>query len=152
MSKTRFIDQGTATLLVIANMVGTGVFTTLGLQAAGIADGAALLLLWAIGGLIALCGAFSYAELVAALPRSGGEYHLLSRIYHPLLGQLAGWVSLTVGFAAPIALAAMAMGHYAATVLPLSATSIAVSALILLTSVHASIWAWDAASRSSPPG
>jgi APA family basic amino acid/polyamine antiporter len=137
MSRPRFIDQRTAILIVVANMIGTGVFTTLGLQAAGIPDGAALLLLWLIGGLIALCGALSYAELAAALPRSGGEYHFLSRIFHPLLGQLAGWVSVTVGFAAPVALAAMAMGYYAATVLPAPPTAIAVTALVLVTAVHA---------------
>jgi basic amino acid/polyamine antiporter, APA family len=137
MSRPRFIDQRTAILIVVANMIGTGVFTTLGLQAAGIPDGAALLLLWLIGGLIALCGALSYAELAAALPRSGGEYHFLSRIFHPLLGQLAGWVSVTVGFAAPVALAAMAMGHYGATVFAVSPTAIAVTTLILITAVHA---------------
>lgn len=137
MAKPRFIDQNTATLIVIANMIGTGVFTTLGLQAAGIPDGAALLLLWLMGGLIALCGALCYAELAAALPRSGGEYHFLSRIYHPLLGQLAGWVSVSVGFAAPVALAAMAMGLYMATFLPVSAVWIAVATLLLITSVHA---------------
>jgi len=133
----RFIDQRTAILIVVANMVGTGVFTTLGLQAAGIPDGAALLLLWLMGGVIALCGALSYAELAAALPRSGGEYHFLSRVFHPLLGQLAGWVSVTVGFAAPVALAAMAMGHYGATVVPVAPAAIAVTALILITAVHA---------------
>ncbi len=136
-SKTRFIDRQTAILIVVANMIGTGVFTTLGLQAAGVADGAALLLLWLIGGLIALCGALSYAELAAALPRSGGEYHFLSRIYHPWLGQLAGWVSVTVGFAAPVALAAMAVGHYTVTLVPVSATTVAVTILILMTAVHA---------------
>ena len=56
-----FLDQRTAVLVVVANMIGTGVFTTLGLQAAGVPDGAALLLLWALGGLVALCGALSYA-------------------------------------------------------------------------------------------
>jgi len=137
MSRPRFIDQRTAILIVVANMIGTGVFTTLGLQAAGIPDGAALLLLWLIGGLIALCGALSYAELAAALPRSGGEYHFLSRIFHPLLGQLAGWVSVTVGFAAPVALAAMAMGHYGATVFAVSPTAIAVTTVVLITAVHA---------------
>lgn len=137
MSSPRFIDQRTAILIVVANMIGTGVFTTLGLQAEGVPDGAALLLLWLIGGVIALCGALCYAELAAALPRSGGEYHFLSRIYHPLLGQLAGWVSVTVGFAAPVALAAMAMGHYAATFLPVTPTAVAVIAVLLVTAVHA---------------
>ena len=69
-------------------------------------------MLWIVGGIVALCGALSYGELSAALPRSGGEYHFLSTIYHPALGFMAGFVSATVGFAAPIALAAMAFGKY----------------------------------------
>jgi len=132
-----FIDYRTAVLIVIANMIGTGVFTTLGVQAQGVPDGAALLLLWAVGGLVALCGALSYAELAAALPRSGGEYHFLSRIYHPVLGQLAGWVSVTVGFSAPVALAAMALGRYAAPFLPAGPMPIAIVTLLLVTALHA---------------
>jgi APA family basic amino acid/polyamine antiporter len=75
-------------------------------------------MLWVVGGVAALCGALSYAELAAALPRSGGEYNFLSRIYTPALGFVAGWVSATVGFAAPVALAAMAFGDYFAGVVP----------------------------------
>jgi len=121
---------------VVASMIGTGVFTTLGLQAAAVPDGTALLLLWSLGALVALCGALSYAELAAAVPRSGGEYHFLSRIYHPILGQLAGLVSVTIGFAAPIALAAMALGRYAGTFLPLDPLWIAVSVLLIVTALH----------------
>jgi APA family basic amino acid/polyamine antiporter len=102
----------TACGIVIANIIGTGVFTSLGFQVASIQSGFALLVLWIVGGIVALCGALSYGELSAALPRSGGEYHFLSAIYHPSLGFVAGFVSATVGFAAPIALAAMAFGQY----------------------------------------
>ena len=130
------LDLRAATLLVIANMVGTGVFTTLGLQAAGVPDGAALLLLWLLGGVIALCGALSYAELAAALPRSGGEYAFLTRIYDPALGTIAGWVSITVGFAAPVALAAMAFGRYAATILPVSPLLLALLAALGSAALH----------------
>jgi APA family basic amino acid/polyamine antiporter len=77
-----------------------------------IQSGFVLLMLWVIGGAAALCGALCYGELGAALPRSGGEYHFLSKIYHPALGFMAGFVSATVGFSAPIALAAMAFGKY----------------------------------------
>ena len=133
----RFIDYRAAVLIVIANMIGTGVFATLGLQAQGVQDGAALLLLWLLGGLVALCGALSYAELAAALPRSGGEYHFLSRIYHPALGQLAGWVSVTVGFSAPIALAAVVLGRYLAAVLPVDPMAVAVSTVLAATALHA---------------
>ncbi|WP_295542750.1 APC family permease [uncultured Thiohalocapsa sp.] len=126
-----------ATLLVVANMIGTGVFTTLGLQAEGVQDGAALLLLWLLGGLVAACGALVYAELAAALPRSGGEYIYLSRSFGLSLGLIAGWVSATVGFAAPVALAAMAFAQYAATVLPVAPTPTAVVAVIAIAALHA---------------
>ena len=108
----RTIGFFTACAIVIANIIGTGVFTSLGYQLIDIQSGFSLLMLWIIGGIAALCGALCYGELSAALPRSGGEYHFLSRIYHPAVGFMAGIVSATVGFAAPIALAAMAFGKY----------------------------------------
>jgi basic amino acid/polyamine antiporter, APA family len=106
------ISLATATAIVVACMVGTGVFTSLGFQIGGMPSGFPILLLWAVGGVVALCGAFSYAELTAMMPRSGGEYHLVGRAYHPLVGFLAGWVSITAGFSAPIAITAMAFGKY----------------------------------------
>ena len=112
MQQHRKIGWGSAAAIVVANMVGTGVFTTLGLQLKYLQNTWTILSVWIIGGAIALFGAFSYAELGARLPRSGGEYHFLSRIYHPLVGYLSGWISLTVGFSASIALAAMAMAIY----------------------------------------
>jgi len=112
MQLHRKIGWGSAAAIVVANMVGTGVFTTLGLQLKYLQNTWTILSVWIIGGAIALFGAFSYAELGARLPRSGGEYHFLSRIYHPFVGYLSGWVSLTVGFSASIALAAMAMAIY----------------------------------------
>src|SRR5213080_5050826 len=111
-SPRRTIGFVTASSIVIANIIGTGIFTSLGFQLADIQSGFPLLMLWIIGGITALCGALCYGELSAALPRSGGEYHFLSQIYHPALGFMAGFVSATVGFAAPIALAAMAFGKY----------------------------------------
>ena len=108
----RTIGFFTACGIVIANIIGTGIFTSLGFQVAGIQSGFALLMLWIVGGIAALCGALCYGELSAALPRSGGEYHFLSEIYHPAVGFMAGFISATVGFAAPIALAAMAFGKY----------------------------------------
>src|SRR5438094_2944957 len=111
-SPKRTIGFVTACSIVIANIIGTGIFTSLGFQLTNIQSGFALLMLWVIGGIAALCGALCYGELAAALPRSGGEYHFLSKIYHPALGFMGGFVSATVGFAAPIALAAMAFGQY----------------------------------------
>lgn len=129
----------TGVSLVVANMVGTGVFTTLGFQVMDIQSGFVVLMLWAVGGLIALCGALCYGELAAAMPRSGGEYHYLSQIYHPAVGFLSGWVSATVGFAAPTALGAMALGSYAASVWPtLNPLWLSVGVVLVLTGIHAS--------------
>jgi APA family basic amino acid/polyamine antiporter len=126
-----------ATMLVIANMIGTGVFTTLGLQLAGIQSPFSILTLWVLGGVSAFCGALSYGELGAMMPRSGGEYTYLSRIYHPAVGFLSGCVSIVAGFGAPIALAAIALGHYMAAVFPgVDKTAVAVSAIVILTFVH----------------
>jgi basic amino acid/polyamine antiporter, APA family len=108
----------TATAIVVADMVGVGVFTSLGFQVQEIPSGFSLLLLWAVGGAVALCGVFSYGELAAMFPRSSGEYNLLRQAYHPALGFMAGWLSATVGFAAPVALAAMAFGEYGRAILP----------------------------------
>jgi basic amino acid/polyamine antiporter, APA family len=108
----------TATAIVVADMVGVGVFTSLGFQVTDITSGFSLLLLWVVGGVVAICGAFCYAELAAMLPRSSGEYNFLRRIYHPAFGFVAGWLSATVGFAAPIALAAMAFGVYFKSIVP----------------------------------
>ena len=107
---TQKFDQKTAIAIVVANMVGTGVFTSLGFQLLDIQSVSMILSLWVIGGIAALCGALTYAELGAQLPRSGGEYNFLGRLYHPSFGFVSGWVSITVGFAAPIALAAMTFG------------------------------------------
>ncbi|MEY3479355.1 MAG: hypothetical protein RIQ71_130, partial [Verrucomicrobiota bacterium] len=123
--------------LVVANMVGTGVFTSLGFQIAEIPSRPAIMLLWFLGGVLALCGALCYAELSAALPRSGGEYHFLGRIYHPSLGFMAGLVSIVVGFAAPCALAAMAFGSYLHGVFP-QASPLAASCavVVVVTAFH----------------
>src|SRR5437763_4464766 len=105
-----------ATAIVVADMIGVGVFTSLGFQVKDIPSGFSILMLWIVGGLVALCGVFAYSELGAMFPRSSGEYNFLSRAYHPAFGFLAGWVAATVGFAAPVALAAMAFGEYARAV------------------------------------
>src|SRR6266404_5288801 len=107
-----------AVAIVVADMVGVGVFTSLGFQVKDIPSGFSILLLWTVGGIVALCGVFSYSELGAMFPRSSGEYNFLSRAFHPAFGFLAGWISATVGFAAPVALAAMALGEYGKSVVP----------------------------------
>jgi basic amino acid/polyamine antiporter, APA family len=127
----------TAVAIVIANIIGTGVFTSIGFQAANIPSEFPLIMLWVIGGFLALFGALSYGELASAMPHSGGEYYYLSRIYHPAIGFLAGWVSLIVGFSAPIALAAIAFGSYLNGVFPQIPTVHSAGAIVILvTLVH----------------
>lgn len=137
----RFSLMSSSTI-VIANMIGTGVFTSLGFQLLEIQSGFVILMLWVVGGLVALCGALSYAELGAALPRSGGEYNFLSRIYHPAAGFISGWVSSTIGFAAPTALVALTSGTYLAAALPFlpdsAAKWVAATLVITLAATHAS--------------
>ena len=118
-------------------MIGTGVFTSLGFQLNDLQSIFPLLMLWVIGGFIALFGALAYSELAAALPRSGGEYHLLSQSIHPSLGFAGGMVSATVGFSAPAVLAAMALGKYLSAVIPiLDATIVATVSVIIFHLIH----------------
>ena len=110
----RTLRLGSAVLLVIANMVGVGVFTTSGFALADLGRREVVLAAWVVGGVVAMCGALSYGALARRIPVSGGEYILLTRTVHPLAGFLAGWVSLTVGFTAPIAAAALGLQAYLA--------------------------------------
>lgn len=127
-----------AASVVVANMIGTGVFTSLGFQLVDIQSTFPLLMLWVVGGIAAFCGAISYAELGAAIPRSGGEYTFLSRIYHPGAGFVSGWISSTVGFAGPTALAAITFGAYLSSVFPaLPERTLAVGLVAALSLVHA---------------
>jgi APA family basic amino acid/polyamine antiporter len=128
----------TATLLVIASMVGTGVFTTTGLLLEHIESPAAVLLVWLIGGLAALSGALSYAELASALPKSGGEYALLSHVFHPSIGFCAGFISIIAGFAAPIAACALAFARYTAAVWPgVPELPVAIAIVLVVSLIHA---------------
>jgi len=125
-----------ATMLVIANMVGTGVFTSLGYQVGPVPSVFAILVLWAVGGVVALCGALSYAELATALKRSGGEYLFLSKIFHPAFGFLSGWTSMMVGFAGAVSAVALAIGEYSTDLFGLPVQVIAVLAITLVTVIH----------------
>ncbi len=106
------------TNIVIANMIGAGIFTTSGLLMKDLQNPIVMILLWVVGGAIAICGALSYGELGAAIPRAGGEYAFLSRLYHPTLGFLSGWVSFFVGFSAPIAASAIGFVAYMTRAFP----------------------------------
>ena len=136
VAQTKKISWKVGAALVVANMIGTGVFTSLGFQLQDVQNTWSILGLWLLGGILALIGAFCYAEMGSVFRESGGEYIFLSRVYHPVLGYLAGWISLTVGFAAPVALAAMALGEYMGNVLELPPSVMAVGIIILMGLVH----------------
>lgn len=123
--------------LVVANMVGAGVFLSTGFMAQSMGP-ASILLAWGAGAVLALCGAVAYAEVARLVPHSGGEYRYLSTLLHPSLGYLAGWASLLVGFSAPIALDALAAGAFAHAVSDAVEPRLVGAALIaLLTALHA---------------
>lgn len=109
---TKGFGLWTLTFLVVANMIGAGVFTTSGFTLASLGDPRLVLWAWLAGGLIALSGAFSYGLLIQRMPLSGGEYIFLSKAVHPFAGFVAGWVSLLAGFSGAIAFAAMALESY----------------------------------------
>jgi basic amino acid/polyamine antiporter, APA family len=133
------------TNIVVANMIGAGIFTTSGLLMSDLGSPFLLLSLWVVGGVIALCGALSYGMLGAAIPHSGGEYAFLSRTYHPLLGFLGGWTSFIVGFSAPIAASAIGCSEYFFRAFPrlfLSGDAavpkkiLSICAILLFTGIH----------------
>jgi APA family basic amino acid/polyamine antiporter len=116
-------------------MIGTGVFTTTGLLVRDVGSPPAILVGWLMGGVLALCGALSYAELAASVSQNGGEYRFLTHIYHPAVGFVAGWISLIVGFSAPIAASALAFGTYLNALVPAVSPRVAAAALVVLASV-----------------
>lgn len=131
----------TAIALVIANIIGTGIFTSTGYQAQALHDGGTMLVAWAIGGVLALAGAAVYAELGAMLPRAGGEYVYLREAYHPAVGAMSGWVSLTAGFSASIAVSALGFSVYLGALLPidtgLGQRLVAIALVVAMTGLHA---------------
>ena len=133
------------TNIVIGDMIGAGIFTTSGLLLAQLHNPVLLLLLWVVGGAIALSGALSYGELGARFPEAGGDYAFLSRLFSPLFGFLSGWVSFLVGFSAPVAASSLAFSEYMIRILPadylpqeieLAKKALAVGIILVFTLIH----------------
>ncbi len=154
MSQT--YSRRVATNMVVANMIGTGIFTSIGFQVApaAIPDPFAILVIWLLGGVLSVFGATAYAEIATHFRESGGEYVYLSKLYHPILGLASGWVSLVVGFAAASASLGLAAGEYLASALtpwlgasPLPVTQtvailfVAVAVLIQFAGIQKGGWA-----------
>ena len=131
----------TAAAIVVANMIGVGIFASTGYQAADLQDPGVILAAWVVGGVLALAGATSYGELGAMMPRAGGEYVYLREAYHPAVGAMSGWVSLFAGFSAPIATAALTFGKYTGVVWPalggaVAAKALGVGLILAMTALH----------------
>jgi basic amino acid/polyamine antiporter, APA family len=140
----RQLGLGITAAIVVANMIGTGVFTSTGFQAQSLHDPKTILLAGVVGGVIALAGAACYAELGTMYPRAGGEYVYLREAYHPALGFMSGWVSMTAGFSAAIASAALSFGKYLGALvnqmgyeMPFSTGYVAAILILLVTLMHA---------------
>ena len=117
-------------------MIGTGVFTSLGFQLSAVQNTVTIILLWLVGGILSLFGAFAYAELGTHFKESGGDYIYLSRLFHPLLGYLSAWAGLTVGFSAPVSLAAMAFTKYLAPCGLQNNVWLAIAVILLIGLMH----------------
>jgi APA family basic amino acid/polyamine antiporter len=134
-----------ATNIVVADMIGVGIFTTSGLLLGELGSPVLMVGLWVGGGILALCGALCYGELGAAIPRAGGEYVYLSKLFHPMLGFLTGWVSLFAGFSAPLAASSLGFSEYLGRAFPglvgwgdpdLIKKALAIIVILALTLVH----------------
>ena len=137
----RRLGLSVAAAIVVANMIGSGVFTSAGFQAAALHDPLAMIATWIVGGVLALCGAACYGELGARMPHAGGEYVYLREAYHPAVGFMSGWVSLTAGFSAPIAAAALIFAKYVGALVPAlaggnSQLAIAIALILAMTAMH----------------
>lgn len=131
------LGLGSGIGLVVANMIGAGVFLSTGFMAQEMTAGW-VLGAWAVGAVLALAGARTYAEVALLIPRSGGEYRYLSDLLHPAVGYLAGWASLLVGFSAPMAISAFGAAAFAFAVLGSGDVRLGASVLIAgLTLFHA---------------
>jgi APA family basic amino acid/polyamine antiporter len=138
----RQLGLGITAAIVVANMIGTGVFTGTGYNAQALHDPKTILLAWFIGGIVALCGAACYAELGTLMPKAGGEYVYLREAYHPALGFMSGWVSLTAGFSGAIATSALLFSKYLGTLVdgigtPAAQKIIAIVLISVITAMHA---------------
>jgi len=132
----RKIGIWTASSIVIANMIGTGIFTSVGFQLSAVQNTWSIIFLWLAGGILALFGAFAYAELGTHFKDTGGDFIYLSRIFHPMLGFLTAWAGLTVGFSAPVALAAIAFTKYLQPFGVNQSSLLAIALILLVTIMH----------------
>jgi len=133
-----FLDLGSGVGLVVANMIGAGVFLSAGFMAQELSAGW-ILAAWLVGAVLAMAGARTYAEASVLIPRSGGEYRYLSELIHPAVGYLAGWASLLVGFSAPMAISAYAAAAFSFAVFGAGDPRLGATAVIIVLTLFHSL-------------
>lgn len=133
-----FLDLGSGVGLVVANMIGAGVFLSAGFMAQELSAGW-IMAAWLVGALLAMAGARTYAEASILIPRSGGEYRYLSELIHPAVGYLAGWASLLVGFSAPMAISAYAAAAFSFAVFGSGEPRLGATAVIIVLTLFHSL-------------
>jgi len=145
MKLKRSIGFFSLTNIVVANMIGAGIFTTTGIIMNDLSNPFLLIILWLLGGILALLGALSYGELGATYPKAGGEYIYLNELFHPILGFLSGWLSFIVGFSAPIAASAIGVSEYISRIsdfglapgeLLMAKKALAILVIVIFTAIH----------------
>jgi APA family basic amino acid/polyamine antiporter len=114
----RILSTRDTYMLIVGNIIGVGIFTTTGYIARFLSEPGLLMAIWVVGGFISFCGGISYAELSTRYPLAGGDFHYLSRAFHPLLGFLFGWSALLVTYTGSIAVISVGFGHYFLNVFP----------------------------------
>lgn len=148
----RGFGLATATFVVVASMIGTGVLTTSGYTVLGVGSNSWMLVLWVVGGVVALCGALCLAELAAMLPHSGGDYVFLHAAFGPLAAFLSGWVSFLLGFGGPIAVSGHASAQYLLAPLRLEGSTAHYAQLALATALIVTLGVLHAAGRRASEG
>jgi APA family basic amino acid/polyamine antiporter len=128
LSFRRALGRFDATMVVVGGIIGSGIFVVPAVVAQRLPSPGLVLAAWAVGGAIALAGAFAFAELATIYPAAGGQYVYLREAYHPLVAFLFGWTSLVMIQGGGLAAVAITFAQYALRVLGREA-------------VHAGAWA-----------
>ena len=140
----RVLGLRSAILFVVGSVIGSGIFLTTGGMAVVIPSASLLLAAWILGGLLAITGALTYAEMGAMFPRSGGVYVFLSEAYGPLVAFLYGWAALFVVISGGMAAVGVGFATYlsyfvpvlaSASVMGIAATKLVAALMILLLGV-----------------
>ncbi len=138
-SLSRNLNTLDGTAVVIANVIGVGIFTVSGFVYESVPDHGLFMLLWIVGGALSLIGGNAYARLAIKYPQAGGEYLYLNKSMGALVGFLSGWTSFIAGFSGAIAASAVGLSAYIGRVVAINNTTgliISISAVVIITILH----------------